>query len=417
MAAKAGIAIDHVVASRGRVYFTSAHGLSVVTWNPLLSTGGLSTMPFPSGLGAGHRSLSVTAAGLVFIGTNAGVLTVRDGRIEPAESRNDSGRSAPAVVLLSDREGQLWIGTTESGLNVLLLGRGVRFSCARRRRASAPSISTSPARTGSRTSRRVLTFRTDDDGTPRAIREPRFEGFDALTLFGIAESADGALRFAIDGGVALLKAGDRNSPSAVVRPDPGFEALRGRLVTGIYADARGTLWAVSPLGVFRLRRDEAEAQSVPLPGGTPWMASLDSSGHLWIATRQGGMVCLDTAAGTPVPVSLPSGRHVEFLGIVPDGGVVATFENGQSAFFTANDAGVIAAAGRPAGECLAVPSCPFRRWATSILCRPRRRPAVPDRPRARSRGADHPHLSRSRGFRLPVPDLARRARWSDASRS
>lgn len=345
VAAKAGIAIDHVVASRGRVYFTSAHGLSVVTWNPLLSTGGLSTMPFPSGLGAGHRSLSVTAAGRVFIGTNAGVLTVRDGRIEPAESRNDRAR-APAVVLLSDREGQLWIGTTESGLNVLLLGRGVRFLRSEKESFRTIDLDKSGAHWVSN-ERRVLTFRTDDDGTPRAIREPRFEGFDALTLFGIAESADGSLRFAIDGGVALLKAGDRNSPSAVVRPDPGFEALRGRLVTGIYADARGTLWAVSPLGVFRLRRDEAEAQSVPLPGGTPWMASLDSSGHLWIATRQGGMVCLDTATGTPVPVSLPSGRHVEFLGIVPDGGVVATFENGQSAFFTANDAGVIAATAAP----------------------------------------------------------------------
>ncbi len=123
IAPDAVVAVDPVATMRGKVYFTSSHGLSVLPLTPL---GEVKTTPFPSGASAGPRSVSVTPSGRVFAGSNAGVFMLQAGILVPIESRNDRAR-APAVTLLSDREGQLWVGTIEAGLNVMLLGRGVRF--------------------------------------------------------------------------------------------------------------------------------------------------------------------------------------------------------------------------------------------------------------------------------------------------
>jgi diguanylate cyclase (GGDEF)-like protein len=334
------VSIDHVATSKGRVYFTSARGLSSLS---VASGGAVSTTPFPDAAAAGHRSLSVTPAGGVFVATNAGVLSLSGGTLVRVESRNDRAR-ASAVTLLSDREGQLWVGTTESGLNLLIMGRGVRFLRADKESFRTIDIDKHGVHWVSN-ERRVLSFRTDPQGNPVASSEARFEGFDALTVFGTAEDPDGSLLFAMDGGVGLLPRDLRRSPLATVRHDRRFQLLRDRLVTSIHADARGAIWAISPLGVYRLARRAAEAESVQLPHGNPWMAAMETGGRLWVSTRQGALVVVDTATEEFTPVELPPKRHVEFLGPAPDGGVVVTFENGQSAFFTARDSRIASSPG------------------------------------------------------------------------
>ena len=323
------VSLDHVAASRGRVFFTSARGLSSLS---VASGGSVETIPFPEGAGAGHRSLSVASDGGVFVATNAGVFTLKGKALVPVESRNDRAR-ASAVTLLSDREGQLWVGTTESGLNLLIMGRGVRFLRADKESFRSIDIDSQGVHWVSN-ERRVLNFRRDDQGNPTASGEARFVGFDALTVYGTAEDPAGALLFAMDGGVGVLPREARVPGTVIVRQDPRFDFLRDRLVTGVHADPQGAIWAISPLGVYRLPRGAPEAQSVPLPAGNPWMAAMDAQGLLWVTTRQGTMMFIDPRTEEVTSVQLPPKRHVEFLGPAPDGGVVVTFENGQSAFYS-----------------------------------------------------------------------------------
>ena len=328
-AADAFAGIDHVATSRGRVYFTSSRGLSVLS---VAAGGVVETTPFPPGAGAGHRALELTPSGQVFVGTSAGVLTLEGRSLVPLASRNDRAR-APAVVLLNDREGQLWVGTMEGGLNLLLMGRGVRFLRADKESFRSIDVDKSGVHWVSN-ERRILHFRTDDAGNPMASGEARVEGFDALTIYGIEEDPGGGLLFAMDGGVGILSRASRASGAMLIQHDPRFEMLRDRFVTAIRRDRGGAIWAVSQLGIYRLERGRQEAQSVPFPSGNPWMAAMDTEGFLWVATRQGTLDVIDTATERVTPAALPRGRHVEFIGPSPDRGVVVTFENGASAFFT-----------------------------------------------------------------------------------
>ena len=329
VSAEALVTIDHVATSRGKVYFTSSRGLSVLS---VAQGGVVETTPFPRGAGAGHRALSLTPSGRVFVGSSAGVFTLEGRALVPIESRNDRAR-APAVTLLSDREGQLWVGTAEAGLNLLLLGRGVRFLRAAKESFRSIDIDRNSVHWVSN-ERRVLNFRTDNSGNPIAAAEARFEGFDALTINGIEEDPSGGLLFAMDGGVALLPRASRVARVMVVRHDPRFEALRDRLITAIRRDARGAVWAISPFGVFRLAPGGREAQNIPFPSGEPWTAAMDGQGSLWVGSRQGTMDMIDTVTERVTPVSLPNRRLVEFVGRSPDGGVVVSFENGESASFS-----------------------------------------------------------------------------------
>ncbi len=322
------VGIDHVAVARGRVFFTSSRGLSVLA---VAAGGVVETTPFPPGWGAGHRALAVTPLGPVFVGTNAGVLTLEGTSLVPVESRNDRARAA-AITLFPDREGQLWVGTIEAGLNLLLMGRGVRF--LRGDKESFRSIDVD--RQGVHwisNERRILHFRTDDAGQPVAPGEARVEGFDALTIYGIEEDPSGGLLFAMDGGVGFLSRASRAEGQWVIRHDPRFEVLRDRFVTAVHRDRSGAIWAVSQIGVCRLERNAQDAQLISLPGGSPWMAALDAQDSLWVATRQGALYVIDTFTQRVVPVTLPPKRHVEFVGPAPDRGVVVTFENGASAFF------------------------------------------------------------------------------------
>ncbi|MEO8501789.1 MAG: diguanylate cyclase, partial [Vicinamibacteria bacterium] len=324
--------IDHVAASHGKVYFTSSRGLSVVS---VSSGGAVETTPFSGSTGPGHRSLAITAEGEVFVGTNAGVLTLRSRALVPVESRNDRARTA-AVSLLSDREGQLWVGTIESGLNLLLRGRGVRFLRADKESFRSIDIDRSGVHWISN-ERRILHFRTDDAGNPVAPGEAKVEGFDAFTIYGVEEDPGGNLVFAMDGGIGVLSRASRPAGPMVIRHDPRFEVLRDRLVTAIHRDRDDAIWAVSPLGVSRLGKGSEEAQIVPVPSGSPWMAVMDGSGWLWVTTRQGTLELIDTRTERATPVPLPPGRHAEFIGPSPEGGVIVTFENGESVFFSARE--------------------------------------------------------------------------------
>jgi diguanylate cyclase (GGDEF)-like protein len=322
-------AIDHVAAHRGRVYFTSSRGLSVLS---PAEGGAVETFSFPAGAASGSRAISVTVSGRVYLASNAGVLTLESRTLVPVRSRNDRAL-APGATLLSDREGQLWVGTIDAGLNLLLLGRGVRFLRSSKESFHSIDIDQSGVHWVSN-ERRVLYFRTDQAGNPRGVGEARFEGFDALTISGIEEDPEGGLLFAMEGGVGLFSRASRGAAPVVVRHDPRFEVLRERLVTGIHRDNADALWAISPLGVFRLAKGATEAQSVPLSNGDPWMGAMDGQSLLWVATRQGTMDVIETATQRVTPVKLPAGRHVEFVGPSPDGGVVATLDNGRSAFFS-----------------------------------------------------------------------------------
>jgi diguanylate cyclase (GGDEF)-like protein len=218
------------------------------------------------------------------------------------------------------------------------MGRGVRFLRADKESFRAIQIDRNAVHWVSN-ERRVLNFRTDDSGNPVAVAEAQFDGFDALTISGLAEDPRGGLLFAMDGGVGFLAEAQRKSPVPRIRHDPRFEVLRDRPVSSIHRDRSDALWAVSAIGVYRLEPGAREAQSVPHSSGNPGVAAMDTQGFLWVATRQGAMDLIDTATQAVTPVALPPGRHVEFAGPAPEGGILVTYENGDSAFFVASGPG------------------------------------------------------------------------------
>ena len=194
------------------------------------------------GVGQGLPSDAVTAlgesgSGAVWVGTQAGLARMQDGRITTVAG---TGGASPMNVtaLAEDWSGQLWIGTMH-GLVTLKDGRLTRH---------------------------------DNDGFPGAA------------ILAIAATRDGSIWIGTRGaGLIRYRSGRFRTYTAA-------DGLVSPNVTALYEDTRGTLWVGTfEHGVGRFRDDRFDfATSSTGIGNSPVAGFLDDrEGNLWIASARG----------------------------------------------------------------------------------------------------------------------------------
>ncbi len=221
-------------------------------------------------------------SGVLWIGTVAGGLNRLGGRSEAGagferfthDPGNPASLSADAVTALyEDRQGRLWIGTYDGGLN-RYLGDGVdgRGAFARFRH---------------------------DPADPASLGNER--------IFSLAEDTTGRLWLATDGGGL-----NRFHPvtGAFLRLEHDADvagSLSSNELNAVHVDAEGRLWiGTKGSGLDRLvGLDEAlgrasfenYSRAEGLPDETIWGILSDDSGALWLATNR-GLARLDPGTGT-----------------------------------------------------------------------------------------------------------------------
>ena len=316
--------------ARGRIWMGDENGLG------MLAPGEDRVVNYPlapSPRRPGNNRVLTIARGddddTLLVGTNAGLVRWRDGKVELLPLREDLDRSA-VTAFCRDAAGDLWVGT-DSGVYQVRNGEVLTHLAADPGLASNTVYALHADRHGNLWvgTHGGLTRRWPDGRitTVQNSGSGRLEGA-ALSLF---EDATGTgdlfvgtysglyrLRVADDGGVRITRYTER-------------EGLFNNTAWGMLADARGSLWMSSNKGVSRValadfaRFDRREIPLIPHVaygvadgmrsregnGGYQPVACRDRLGRLWFATIKGAtMVDPTRVSVNPVP---PPVQVEEFL--------------------------------------------------------------------------------------------------------
>lgn len=205
----------------------------------------------------------------LWIGTNAGLLRYALGKLEKFPV-TDPLATASVLSILEDREGDLWVGTEASGLQIL---RDSRFHTI-----------------------------TAHDGL----------------------SSD-SVSTVVEGRAGLLWVGTTNSGLNVVRltgTDPGDAtiapvraALTSDVILSLAAAPNGDLWVGTPDGLNRVRFGVVDAytSSDGLPDDFIRSLLVDNDGSLWVGTRH-GLAHMTFAAGSTTPTHIETYTQKDGLG-------------------------------------------------------------------------------------------------------
>lgn len=320
---------DRVEARGERVVTSTARGVMVIEGSRERF------VAFSAGSAAGHRAVALDPSGRTFVGTNAGIFEVQETSIVPLISRNDRA-TQPVVQLLADHEGQLWSGTTDAGLKVILNGRGVRF-LRRGTEGFRTIVVDSRGYHWISNERRALRFRQSTNSEIEAVSEVAFSGTPTSALQAMAEMKSGDLLFALDGGVGRIASNEREMPRPTIRIDSRFPELSGQFVSALALDAEGRVWACGSAGLFTLSPGAARASSLRLPPGeAAWTLAIDKRGAIMLTTRSGHLLSVDATQHVIRPVSLPEAAIAEFVASAPDGGFIVSLEDGSTLFLASD---------------------------------------------------------------------------------
>ena len=338
-----GLAGDHVRTvfedRRQRLWVGNENGLGVLD----LAGGGVTNYPLPSSPRRPGDSLVLCVGpgsdddgdDTLLVGTHAGLLRWREGKLEPLPVREDLDGSIVRALYL-DAAGNHWVGS-DNGLyqvhgnqvlaHVTTAG-GLADNLVRALHADQRGnlwIATDGGLSRLGPDGRIVNFLGPDMGRGAGSVLSFFEEpTDASDLFVGTEFGLYRLRTAADGGVQIT--------GYTVR-----EGLFDNVVWAMLDDDRGSLWMSSNKGVSRVSRadldrfDRGEIATIPhvAYGTTDGMRSRegngghqpaawhDHAGRLWFATVKGA-TCVDPAH--VAPNALPPPVHVEEM--VADGRVV-----------------------------------------------------------------------------------------------
>ncbi len=276
----------------------------------------------PSSLASDYvQAVLVDPDGSVWAGTRVGLcrLDAKSGRFtrflhDPADPEGLS--SNEVTSLRRDRKGALWVGTGGGGLNRLVPGVGddpPRFERWRHDPQDRRSLSSDDVRALLEDREGRLWVGTWDTGLNRLDADER--GFvryrskihDATTLgadriYDLKEDHAGRIWVATWGG-GLCALDPRTGRAMRFSPDPGDpDGLSHANVTTVYEDRGGLLWITTAGGGLHVLDLEAKgfrrhAVTGPRPGGltTPDVRSVlrDRQGDLWVGTAGGGLHRID----------------------------------------------------------------------------------------------------------------------------
>lgn len=303
-----------------------------------LGPGAPRRVALPAGFDDGHRTLARTPDGRLFVGTDAGVVEVGADRAWPLASSRGLSR-APVVDLMADRAGNLWAGTVDRGVHLLLTGTGVSFLRIGGRDLRGIDCD-ADAFCWLGEDRGLHRLRLDAGGEPSAAQGVAAVDIAGGPLFAFESDGAGNIVVGTENGVGVLPRESRTGPAPVLRRDPRFAPCGTGFTPRILRDRSGALWVASSLGLFRLDPGARLAVRVPLPDrqrDPSWAMAFDRTDTLWLADQAGGLWRLPAPGRVPVRVSLPgaSRQPVEQLAPSPSGDILASFEDGSFAILDA----------------------------------------------------------------------------------
>ncbi len=193
--------------------------------------------------------------GTLWIGTNAGLVRWRAGKIEHFPV-NDSLATASILALLEDREGDMWVGTESGGVNVL---RDQRFN-------------TLGAHDG-----------LSSDATSTVVE-------DAAGTLWVGTQNDGLNAFRPGAaGEAAQMPDSRPVRASLVRTWSVRDGLASNVILSLAAAPNGDLWVGTPDGLSRIRSGSVATftSADGLPDDFIRSLLVDADGSLWIGTRHG----------------------------------------------------------------------------------------------------------------------------------
>jgi len=229
-------------------------------------------------------------------------------------------------VLLSDREGALWIGTQGQGLVRVYQGRTDRFT-------HADGLSSDI----------VYSLLQDREGNIWVGTEgglDRFRQFAVTTisrLDGLSQDTVGSVLGAYDGGVWIGTAGglDRIQDHTIV-PYGKSSGLPSDVIAGIFEEQAGRLWASTAAGLAYFEGGRFRSLDLPLKQKISFVAAAeDRDRSVWFSMPERGLVELrDARLAEIVPWSQFANKQA--WAIEPDrrnGGLWLGFEQGGVAYY------------------------------------------------------------------------------------
>jgi signal transduction histidine kinase/ligand-binding sensor domain-containing protein len=279
---------------------------------------------YPMKVGPGPGSLSGADGGDILIGTTTGVYRFSDDKIEA--NPVFGGKPFEARALLRDRDGGLWVGTTNRGLLHVYHGRTDVF-----------------ARSNGLSDDFVLRLFEDREGniwvaTTQGLDRFRDPAVPTISVEqGLSSAVVGSLLTTADGSVWLgtLKGLNHWSDGRiVVYPRPSGESL----ASPRFQDSAGRIWVSSWFGTEPLDSFEngrfLPIKGLPL-GPVPWSIEGDHAGNVWIS-RGDGLFHLTEGAAAERITWASLGRKDWALALLPDpneGGLWLGFFQGGVAYF------------------------------------------------------------------------------------
>jgi diguanylate cyclase (GGDEF)-like protein len=290
-------------------------------------------IPLARDLASGHRALARAADGELYVGTDTGVARVDATGVTAVRSSRNLARTA-VVRLLTDRAGNLWLGTVNRGLAVLLTGTGVsylRVGDSDLRGIDCDGDAFCWVSTG----RDLYRFRLNEKGAPSELVRVPHEGIEPGPFFGFQPSENGDILVATANGVGVLDAATRRGPQPLLRRDRRFSALRETFVAALRRDGTGAFWALTNGGLFSLGRGQGEA--VPfregnLPVETGLALTIDGTDAVWLNDHHGALWRLSPGPERHAQVISLGGaadRPVDQLATDAKGHVLVSFEDGS----------------------------------------------------------------------------------------
>jgi ligand-binding sensor domain-containing protein/signal transduction histidine kinase len=235
--------------------------------------------------------------GSLWIGTRAGFSRIRNGELESFRPQDGLSQSTVYSVF-EDREGSLWVGT-KHGLNQFLDGRGIPYTV----NEGLPSNDTGPVlqdRSGTIWIGTLGSGLTRFDGRRFTTLTTR-DGLASNFVNALAEDADGNLLVGTNHGLNRVKAGHVEPASSSADVRSLFRDRSGKIWTGTTRggepvvaqgeDAGGHIYLSTASGVFTVSGEPLLQNGVPLRGVSAFYR--DPEGGLWMGTLGNGLRLLE----------------------------------------------------------------------------------------------------------------------------
>ena len=235
------------------------------------------------GPGNGIQGLAETDDGALLFGPRAGIKRLVGGKIEPYPLPG-TGRDFTAARLLRDRDGNLWIGTSDAGL--------VHFHGGRTDVLNQADGLSGDFITALMIDREGNIWVATDGGLDR-FREFAVstlslnQGLSNASILSVLADRDGSVWLSTRRGLNRW-----NKGQITVFGDSRMNGLlNGNYAGSMFQDSRGRIWA-STLREFGYLENGRFISMKNVPGGPVYSITEDHSGNLWIANKDLGLIHL-----------------------------------------------------------------------------------------------------------------------------